>query len=98
MVIIHVYNYEKDILNIAMKLHRNSNNFNDIKANVSASFLTFSSDNLIVNNPLFEVRLEPATEGLEPSYFNKLKKLLSMTNALTIVNYILTMKTEINYI
>jgi hypothetical protein len=83
---------KKDILNIAMKLHRNSNNFNDIKANVSVSFLTFSSDNLIVNNPLFEVRLELATEGLE------LKKLLSKTNALTIANYILTMKTELNYI
>jgi integrase len=79
-----------------MKLPRNSYNVNDNKANVSASFLTFSSDNLTVNNPLFEGRLELATEGLEPSYFNKLKKLLSKTNALTIANYILAMKTEIN--
>jgi len=56
-----------------MKLHRNNNNDDDNKANVSASSLTFSSDNLTVKNPLFERRLELAAEGLEPSYFNKLK-------------------------
>jgi hypothetical protein len=87
---------KKDIPNIALKLYRNSNNVNDNKADASASFLTFNSDNLIVNNPLFEGRLELATEGLEPSYSNKLKNLLSKTNALTIANYILAMKTEIN--
>jgi len=74
-----------------MKLHRNNNNYNDNKANVSASSLAFSSDNLTVNNPLSERRLELATEGLEPSYFNKLKKSLSQTDALTIANYILAM-------
>jgi hypothetical protein len=56
---------KKDIHNLAMKLYRNSNNVNDNKGNVTVSFLTTRSDNLIVNNPLFEGRLELATEGLE---------------------------------
>jgi hypothetical protein len=75
-----------------MKPCRNNNNDNVNKSHVSAASLALSSDNLTVNNPLFERRLELATEGLEPSYFNRLRKLLSMTNALTIANYILTMK------
>jgi len=79
-----------------MKPHSNNDNDNDNKANVSGSFLVFSSDNLTVNNPLFERRVELATEGLEPSYLNKLKNSLSQTNALTVADYILAMKTEIN--
>jgi len=62
-----------------MKLHRSNVNDNDNKANVSGSFLVFSSDNLTVNNPLFERRVELATEGLEASYLDKLKKSLSQT-------------------
>lgn len=72
-------------------------NENDNKANVHVSLLSVkTSDNLTVNDPLFERRLELATVGLEPSYFSKLKKSLCQINALTIANYILAMKTEIN--
>jgi hypothetical protein len=79
----------------AMKLH--DINDNDNNANVPVSFLAVNrSDSLTVNDSLFERRLELATEGLESSYFNKLKKSLCQTNALTIANYILAMKTEIN--
>ena len=40
--------------------------------------------------------IELATEGLEPSYFNKSKKSICHTNTLTTTNYILDIKREIN--
>ncbi|MFL6397173.1 MAG: hypothetical protein ACJ706_08450 [Nitrososphaeraceae archaeon] len=47
-------------------------------------------------NPLFDQKLDIATEGLEPYYLEHLKTRLSKDNALTIANYILSMKVETN--
>lgn len=47
-------------------------------------------------NPLFDQKLDIATEGLEPYYLEHLKTRLSKENALTIANYILSMKVETN--
>jgi hypothetical protein len=46
-------------------------------------------------NVLFDRKIEIATEGLIP-YFSKLCYELPHENALTIANYIISMKTEIN--
>jgi hypothetical protein len=47
-------------------------------------------------NPLFDQKLEIATEGLEPYYLEHLKTRISKENALTIANYVLSMKVETN--
>lgn len=47
-------------------------------------------------SPLFDQRLEIATEGLEPYYLEHLKTRISKENALTIANYVLSMKVETN--
>lgn len=70
-----------------MKLHESNEYYN--KANVHVPLLSVNtSENLTVNDPLFERMLDLATAGLEASYFSKLKKSLCQTNALTIANYI----------
>ncbi len=48
----------------------------------------------IKNDPLFEQKLELATEGLEPHILEHLKTKISPNNAFTIAKYILSMKTE----
>jgi integrase len=52
--------------------------------------------NLIATNidPLFEQKLELATEGLEPHFLEHLKTKISPNNALIISKYILSMKVE----
>jgi hypothetical protein len=45
---------------------------------------------------LFERKIEIITEGLTPQYFKCLYNKVSKGNALAIVNYITSMKTEIN--
>ncbi|HET7284242.1 MAG TPA: hypothetical protein VFI70_06105 [Nitrososphaeraceae archaeon] len=55
-----------------------------------------AANSTVSNNPLFERKLELATEALEPSFVNKLKTAVSNDNALIIANYIIAMKTEIN--
>lgn len=47
------------------------------------------------NSPLFEVKIENATEGLTNQYYRNLTK-LSQDNALAIANYINSTKFEIN--
>jgi integrase len=47
-------------------------------------------------NPLFDQRLNNALDGLEPYYLDHLKNRISKTNALTIADYILSMKVETN--
>lgn len=47
-------------------------------------------------NPLFDRKIEAATEGLLPCFSKTLHHKLPAENALTIANYILSMKTEIN--
>jgi integrase len=46
------------------------------------------------NDPLFEQKLELATEGLEPYFLKHLKTKISPDNALAISKYVLSMKTE----
>lgn len=46
------------------------------------------------NDPLFEQKLELATEGLEPHFLEHLKTKISPDNALTISKYILSMRVE----
>jgi hypothetical protein len=47
-------------------------------------------------SPLFEQRLNDALDGLEYYYYDHLKNRMSKSNALTIADYILTMKAETN--
>jgi hypothetical protein len=47
-------------------------------------------------NPLFDQKLDIATEGLEPYYIEHLKTRISKENALTIANYVFSMKVETN--
>jgi integrase len=47
-------------------------------------------------SPLFEQRLNNALDGLEYYYYDHLKNRMSKSNALTIADYILTMKVETN--
>ncbi|HZD81779.1 MAG TPA: hypothetical protein VE076_02785 [Nitrososphaeraceae archaeon] len=47
-------------------------------------------------NPLFDQKLDITTEGLEPYYLEHLKTRISKENALTIANYIFSMKVETN--
>jgi site-specific recombinase XerD len=47
-------------------------------------------------NPLFDQRLENAVGDLEPYFMNHLENRISRVNALAIVDYILSMKVEIN--
>ena len=53
-------------------------------------------ENLIYSrsDPLFEQKLELATEGLEPYFLKHLKTKISPDNALVISKYVLSMKTE----
>jgi integrase/recombinase XerD len=47
-------------------------------------------------NPLFELRLKNALDGLEDYFYDHLKNRISKLNAITIVNYVLAMKVEEN--
>jgi integrase len=60
--------------------------------------LTSQDINLITtkNDPLFEQKLELATEGLEPHFLEHLKTKISPDNALIISKYILSMRIEIS--
>lgn len=59
-------------------------------------FVVQNQTNLIATNidPLFEQKLELATEGLEPHFLEHLKTKISSDNALTISKYILSMRVE----
>jgi hypothetical protein len=48
------------------------------------------------DNSLFDQRLSNALDGLEPYYLDHLKNRISRENALTIIDYILSMKVETN--
>ena len=47
------------------------------------------------NDALFDRKIDLITEGIDPFFASKLRE-LSEDNALTLINYILTMKNEIN--
>ena len=47
-------------------------------------------------SPLFEQRMNNALDGLQPYYYDHLKNRISKTNAITIIDYILSMKVETN--
>jgi hypothetical protein len=47
-------------------------------------------------NPLFELCLNNALDGLEYYFYDHLKNRISKSNALTIANYVLAMKVETN--
>jgi hypothetical protein len=49
------------------------------------------------NDPLFEQKLELATEGLEPHFLRHMRTKVSSDNALTISNYILSMTVAASY-
>ena len=50
----------------------------------------------VIEDSLFDIKIERATAGLIPYYSRRLLKEISKENALTIAKYILAMKTEIN--
>ena len=50
----------------------------------------------VVEDSLFDIKIEMATAGLIPYYSRRLLKEVTKENALTIAKYILAMKTEIN--
>jgi hypothetical protein len=54
------------------------------------------NDNSRNSNPLFDRKVDLVTAGLQAGYAKRLKNEVSQDNALTICNYIMSMKTEIN--
>jgi hypothetical protein len=88
---IHVYNSQKSFVFLCTQNHDKRG---IIRKHPLPSITAANST--VSNNPLFERKLELATEGLEPSFVNKLKTAVSNDNALIIANYIIAMKTEIN--
>ena len=85
-----------------MKSHRASNN-NGVKTDAKIRNNTLAVCNNDNNNtsqaernPLFDQKLDIATEGLEPYYLEHLKTRISKENALTIANYVFSMKVETN--
>jgi len=59
------------------------------------SLHSFFNNNNTIKDALFDRKIDIATEGLELQYVNRLKT-LQPENAMTIVNYIQAMRTEIN--
>jgi hypothetical protein len=55
----------------------------------------YASDNTNNNDPLFDRRIDLVTEGIGAFFDSKLRE-LPYNNALTIIDYILSMKNEIN--
>ena len=49
-----------------------------------------------INDPLLDRKIDQITEGLEAHHINRLKALQSIDDTKTIVNFILSMRTEIN--
>jgi len=64
------------------------------KATIS-SHSSFNNTTISSNHGLFDRKIDIATEGLELQYVNRLR-ILRPENAMTIVNYIQAMRTEIN--
>jgi integrase len=86
-----------------LKSHRASSNNNGVKTDAKIRNNTLAVCNNDNNNtsqaernPLFDQKLDIATEGLEPYYLEHLKTRISKENALTIANYVFSMKVETN--
>jgi hypothetical protein len=69
-----------------------SNNLASHKVNPITNTTTIT-----MNDPLFEQKLELATEGLDPHFLKHLRTKVSSDNALTISNYILSMMVATSY-
>ena len=67
--------------------------------NIASTIIFFTKDNIDAvtpnNDALFDRKIDLITQGIDSFYVSLLKE-LSHDNALTIVNYILSMKNEIN--
>jgi hypothetical protein len=67
--------------------------------NIASTIIFFTKDNIDAvtpnNDALFDRKIGLITQGIDSFYVSLLKE-LSQDNALTIVNYILSMKNEIN--
>jgi hypothetical protein len=67
--------------------------------NIASTIIFFTKDNIDAvtpnNDALFDRKIDLITQGIDSFYVSLLKE-LSQDNALTIVNYILSMKNEIN--
>jgi hypothetical protein len=67
--------------------------------NIASTIIFFTKDNIDAVTPnydaLFDRKIDLITQGIDSFYVSLLKE-LSQDNALTIVNYILSMKNEIN--
>jgi hypothetical protein len=57
---------------------------------------TTTTTTAVVEDSLFDIKIEMDTAGLIPYYSRRLLKEVTKENALTIAKYILAMKTEIN--
>jgi hypothetical protein len=83
-----------------LKLSPNNNNSIKTDAKVRAETLVrnghVNNSSKAERNPLFDQKLDIATEGLEPYYLEHLKTRISKENALTIANYVFSMKVETN--
>ena len=62
----------------------------------ATSDTTTSTTTAVVEDSLFDIKIEMATAGLIPYYSRRLLKDVTKENSLTIAKYILAMKTEIN--
>lgn len=67
------------------------------QCNQSSSAIIYNEErDIINNNSLFDQKINLATDGSSSQFANRLRKRISKHNALTIANYILSMKTEAN--
>jgi hypothetical protein len=63
----------------------------------AVSTTTIEDNNNNIASLLFDRKIEAVTVGLPPEYSRLLLNKVSKDNALTIVTYIVSMKSEINY-
>jgi hypothetical protein len=87
-----LYNWDEEIKDEVNKRRTKT-------GNIASTTIFFTKDNTDAvapnNDALFDRKIDPITEGIDSFYVSMLKE-LSQDNALTIVNYILSMKNEIN--
>jgi 2OG-Fe(II) oxygenase superfamily len=95
---IFLFKHKRMLNTILYNLKEETNNeVNKRKGNLPtvAPSAAIAPGQSISNDALFDRKIDLVTEGLDPFFNSKLRE-LSEDNALTIVNYILTLKNEIN--
>jgi hypothetical protein len=75
---------------------RNNTSVAAASSTATSDSTSISTTTAVVEDSLFDIKIEMATAGLIPYYSRRLLKDVTKENSLTIAKYILAMKTEIN--